>query len=258
MGDFLIVLVIAAAAGLASPLGGYLAFVIKPRSLMLSVAVGFAGGVLLGTFAFEMMPEAILHLPIALVVICFIIGFGAIYAFDLYLNRGEVAGPEAEERRQVERFHRRRKPRGTVVTIVGGATSAEEIIEGIVLGAGAAVSTGTALVIGVALLIDNISEALSIGALAQAEEEDNARKSVMIWTSAIGGALFVSTILGWLVLRGLPLWALGALLATGAGAMFNLTISDLLPEAESRQFQRSSTVATGIGFLVSMVLAHLR
>lgn len=258
MGDFLIVLVIAAAAGLASPLGGYLAFVIKPRSLMLSVAVGFAGGVLLGTFAFEMMPEAILHLPIALVVICFIIGFGAIYAFDLYLNRGEVAGPEAEERRQVERFHRRRKPRGTVVTIVGGATSAEEIIEGIVLGAGAAVSTGTALVIGVALLIDNISEALSIGALAQAEEEDNARKSVMIWTSAIGGALFVSAILGWLVLRGLPQWALGALLATGAGAMFNLTISDLLPEAESRQFQRSSTVATGIGFLVSMVLAHLR
>lgn len=257
MGDFINVLAIAAAAGLASPLGGYLAFVFKPHSLMLSVAVGFAGGVLLGTFAFEMMPEAISRLPIALVVICFIIGFGAIYVFDLYVNRGEVAGPEAEERRQVERYHKRRKPRGTVVTIVGGATSAEEIIEGIVLGAGAAVSTGTALVIGLALLIDNISEALSIGALAQAEEE-NAKKSVMIWTSAIGGALFVSAIVGWLVLRGLPQWALGALLAMGAGAMFNLTISDLLPEAESRQFQRSSSVATGVGFLVSMVLAHLQ
>lgn len=74
----------------------------------------------------------------------------------------------------MERFHKRRKPRGTVVTIVGGATGAEEIIEGIVLGAGAAVSTGTALVIGLALLIDNISEALSIGALAQAEQEPGA------------------------------------------------------------------------------------
>lgn len=80
MGDFIIVLAIAAAAGLASPFGGYLAFVSKPHSLMLSVAVGFAGGVLLGTFAFEMMPEAISRLPIALVVICFIIGFAAIYA----------------------------------------------------------------------------------------------------------------------------------------------------------------------------------
>jgi zinc transporter, ZIP family len=144
------------------------------------------------------------------------------------------------------------------VTIIGGATSVEEIIEGIVLGAGAAVNTGTALVIGLALLIDNISEALSIGALAQAEEEDDAKRSVMIWTSAIGVSLFVSAVVGWLVLRGLPQWALGALLAAGAGAMFNLTISDLLPEAESRQFQRSSTVATGIGFLVSMVLAHLQ
>ncbi|GLQ57408.1 hypothetical protein [Devosia nitrariae] len=80
----------------------------------------------------------------------------------------------------------------------------------------------------------------------------------MIWTSAIGASLFVSAAVGWLVLRGLPQWALGALLAAGAGAMFNLTISDLLPEAESRQFQRSSTVATGVGFLVSMVLAHLQ
>lgn len=48
----------------------------------------------------------------------------------------------------------RQKPRGTVVTIIGGATSAEEIIEGIVLGAGSAVNVGTALVIGFALLID--------------------------------------------------------------------------------------------------------
>ncbi|GLQ57407.1 hypothetical protein [Devosia nitrariae] len=169
MGDFIIVLAIAAAAGLASPFGGYLSFVSKPGSLMLSIAVGLASGLLLGTFAFEMLPEAIAHVPLALVVVCFIAGFGMVYWFDLYLNRGEVAGPEAEERRQVERFHKRKKPRGTVVTVIGGATSVEEIIEGSVLGAGAAVNTGTALVIGLALLIDNISEALSIGALAQAE-----------------------------------------------------------------------------------------
>lgn len=89
MGDFIIVVAIAAAAGLASPLGGYLAFVSKPSSLMLSIAVGLASGLLLGTFAFEMLPEAIAQLPIVAVVICFVAGFGAIYWFDLYLNRGK-------------------------------------------------------------------------------------------------------------------------------------------------------------------------
>ncbi|KKB12920.1 zinc/iron permease [Devosia geojensis] len=258
MGDFLIIAGIAAAAALASPLGGWIALKTRPNSLMLSIVVGLAGGVLIGTFAFEMMPEALARLPVAIVVVSFAVGFGLVYALDLYLHRGKVAGPEAEENGKVERFHKRHRPRGSIVTVIGSATASEEIIEGITLGAGAAVNTSTAIVIGIALIVDNISEAMSLGALALDGKEEKPKKATMWWTSTVGVSLFVSAMAGWFILRGLPQWAIGALLALGAGAMFNLTIADMIPEADSHQYQRSSAIATAGGFLVAMVLANLQ
>ncbi len=79
----------------------------------------------------------------------------------------------------------------------------------------------------------------------------------MVWTGTIGAALFASAMAGWFLLRGLPDEVLGSLLALGAGAMFYLTVSDLLPEAESHHFQQSAAIATAIGFLTVMVLSHL-
>jgi len=205
-----------------------------------------------------MMPEALARLPIAVAVVAFATGFGLVYALDLYLHRGKVAGPEAEENGKVERFHEKHKPRGGMVTVIGLATASEEIIEGITLGAGAAVDTTTAVVIGVALIIDNISEAMSLGALSLDGKEKKPEKATMWWTSAVGVSLFVSAMAGWFILRGLPQWAIGALLALGAGAMFNLTIADMIPQADSHQYQSSSAIATAAGFLVAMALANLQ
>lgn len=58
-GHLLVVFGIALMAALASPLGGALAVWLRPSTMLLSVAVGGAGGVLLGTFAFEMIPKAL-------------------------------------------------------------------------------------------------------------------------------------------------------------------------------------------------------
>lgn len=44
---------VASAAALASPLGGLIAVWARPSSLLLSIAVGFAAGVLLGTFSID-------------------------------------------------------------------------------------------------------------------------------------------------------------------------------------------------------------
>ena len=84
--DFLIITSIAAAAALASPLGGLIALWAKPTTLFaqafnqflragaageyghlvsagadafMSVAVGFASGVLVGTVTFKMLPSAL-------------------------------------------------------------------------------------------------------------------------------------------------------------------------------------------------------
>ena len=57
MSDFAVILAVAGAAAIASPVGGLLALWRKPTSLLMSLSPGFASGVLLATLSFGMMPN---------------------------------------------------------------------------------------------------------------------------------------------------------------------------------------------------------
>ena len=89
----------------------------------MSFALGFASEVLLATVAFSMPPEALRLASLPIAVAEFSTDFLAMYAFDLFIHRGQLAGKEAEERPQVERFYRRSKPRGGEVTVLAGLKS---------------------------------------------------------------------------------------------------------------------------------------
>ena len=130
------------------------------------------------------------------------------------------------------------------------------MIEGLTIGVGAAIDPGVSLVVGAAICIDNISEALSIGELAREEDEERYRWRIVKWTCLIGLSLFASAMAGWFLLRALPQGMLGFLLAVGAGGMFYLTVSDLIPEAESHQYQQSAAISIGAGFLAILILTE--
>jgi len=255
-----LVLGIAAAAALASPLGGLIALWRPPTTLFMSLALGFASGVLLATISFEMLPQALELSSLATAVIGFIAGFLAVYALDFFINRGMLAGEKAEQKGKVERFHRQHRPRGDEVTVLAGGTSSEELIEGLSIGVGAAIEPGLGLIVGTAIVIDNITEALSIGELIRDESRHEAGLPVgrvLKWTGLIGASVLVSALIGWFALKGLPKPVLGFLFALGGGGMFYLTITDLVPEAEERQYQQSAAVATGAGFMLIFVLSQL-
>ncbi len=256
-GQSLIIFSVALAAALASPLGGLIAIAVRPSSLFLSIAVGFAGGVLLGTFAFEMLPKALELSGLPVAVSGFSVGFLLVYALDLFVNRGALAGGRAEQRSKVERFHRRHRPRGSEVTVLAGATSLEEVIEGVALGVGAAIDPSVAFVVGSAICIDNVSEALSIGELAREENSQRYSWRILKWTGLIGASLFGSAMAGWFLLKGLSPGMLGLLLAAGAGGMFYLTITDLIPEAEDHHYLQSAAVAGAAGFIAILILSEL-
>lgn len=260
MSDLALVLAIVVPAALASPAGGLLALWRRPTTLLLSIAVGFAGGVLLATFAFEMMPEALELASLPLAVAGFGVGFALVYGLDLFINRGRLAGEAAEQSERTRKFHLRHPPRGKETTVLAGGTSAEELVEGASIGVGSAIDPSVGIVVAVAILIDNVSEAMSIGELVQNEERGNGgspRRKVLGWTSLIGLSLLASSILSWFLLRNIPQPALGALLAAGAGGMFYLTVTDLLPEAEKHHYQQSSALAAAAGFLVIFALSEM-
>ena len=50
---------------------------------------------------------------------------------------------------------------------------------------------------------------------------------------------------------------LGTLFGAGAGAMFYLTVTNLVPEAEEHQYQQLSAIAMGSGFMGIFALSTL-
>jgi ZIP family zinc transporter len=81
---------------------------------------------------------------------------------------------------------------------------------------------------------------------------------VLKWTGLIGASLLGSALIGWFALRGLPDPLLGFLFALGGGGMFYLTVTDLVPESEKRQYQQSAALAIGAGFVMMLALGHVR
>jgi ZIP family zinc transporter len=253
------ILGIAVAAALASPIGGLISLWRKPTTLFMSLALGFASGVLLATISFEMVPKALEMSALVLTSAGFIGGFVAVYALDLFINRGRLVGDRADQKPAVEHFHRKHRPRGDQVTVLAGGTSAEELIEGLSIGIGAAIEPGLGLIVGTAIVIDNIAEALSIGELIRAQGDGGKSpvRRVLKWTGLIGASLLSSALIGWFALRGLPEPALGFLFALGGGGMFYLTVTDLVPEAEERHYQQSAAMAIGMGFVAIFALSNL-
>jgi ZIP family zinc transporter len=254
----LVVIGVAGLAAVASVGGGLIAYWHRSSTLVASLAFGFAGGALAGTVTLEMLPTALDLGALATVVIGFAAGMIGLYLLDLYVHRGWIVGEHADQRRIVRRYRRRQRAGAEVVVLAGG-TSAEELIEGLVIGVGAAIEPTFAVIVALAIAVDNLSEGMAVGELIRDETPDRtqALRRILKWTGTIGLALFASSLIGWLLLRGVAGPVLGPLLAAGAGAMFYLTLHTLVPAGEAREFQGSATLASGLAFTVILVLSAL-
>jgi ZIP family zinc transporter len=225
----------------------------------MSIVFGYASGVLIGTVTLEMLPEALDLASVGAVGGGFVVGFLAVWFFDLYINRWRLAGEHAEQYRQVRAYHRSHRPRGDRVTVLAGGTSAEELIEGLAIGAGLAVEPEVGLLIAAAIAVDNLSEGMSVGEFVVSgrdarEPRGRAVRRTLAWTGLIGASLFASACAGWLLLREVAEGPLGLLLAIGGGGMLYLTVSALVPPSEERQYQGSGALATGAGFVTMLLL----
>lgn len=254
----LTILAIAGAASVASVAGGAIALLRAPSSLGMSVVFGFASGVLIATVGLEMVPQALELTSVAATAAGLATGFLAIWMLDLYVNRWHLAGERAEQYPRVVAYHRGHRPRGDRVTVLAGGTAAEEVVEGLAIGTGVIIDPEVGALIAAAIAVDNLSEGMSIGELVlsgRGPGRASARR-VISWTALVGASLLASAMVGWLVLRDAGGTTVGLLQAAGAGGMLYLTVSALVPPAEENQYQGSGALATGLGFLVILVLGQ--
>jgi len=128
---------------------------------------------------------------------------------------------------------------------------------GLTIGIGVAIEPNVGIVVAVAVAIDNFSEGLSVGEIVLRDRGGrNTSRRVLGWTALIGAAVFVSALCGAL-LRDIPQPVIGALFALGAGGIFYLTVTQLIPQAEEQQYQQSAALAIALGFVVILVLTRL-
>lgn len=257
--ELLVVALTSGVAAAASVVGGLFALWHRTSTLISSLAFGVASGALIGTVTLEMLPTALESGGLTVASIGFTAGMLGLFLLDLVVHGGLIMGEHADQRRIVRRYHRRRR-RDSKVLVLAGGTSVEELVEGLVIGVGAAVEPSLALVAAIAIGIDNLAEGMSVGELIRDETPDRAQAlpRVLAWTGTIGLALFASSIVGWLAFRGVAPEALAALLAAGGGAMLYLALSSLVPEGEARQYQGSATLASGVAFVLIFVLSAVR
>ena len=90
MGDWISIVLLTLMAGIAMPIGAYIAGIehIRPRWLETEVrhsVIAFGGGALLAAVALVLVPEGVQQLNLLTIIACFISGGVVFMALDIYL-----------------------------------------------------------------------------------------------------------------------------------------------------------------------------
>ena len=216
----------------AACIGGVVAVIRTPSPAVVSAVQHFAAGVVMAAFAGEVLPEVRDRASLWLIVA----GFAAGVAVPLGLRRfegGESKGSAA-------------LPVGLLV-----AVGVDLLVDGVLVGTGAAVSTDIAVVIVIALTV----EVLFLG-LAVAVELAGAVSKVTAAAVTAGLSLLlgVGAVLGALLLADAGDAVLGVVLAFAAAALLWLVVEELLVEAHETPERPWMAAMFFTGFLALFLL----
>jgi zinc transporter, ZIP family len=247
MSSFLNVLLIGFLAGATTTIGGILAVLFKPREVVLIAGLGFSSGVMLGITFLLLIPKALT----AGFGVCFggfLVGTLFMFFFDMLLPHRHIL--QDEEGLSDDALSLRKVG---VMAAIGIAI--HDFPEGLALGAGFGVLKTFGFVLALGIALHNIPEGIAIS-LPLYHSGLSRTKSALA-----AAATDVPTIIGAVLAYFLGQVFTGnfmfALLAFAGGAMFYITMDELVPEAH--KFGRGFYVTAGIiaGIMTAFLLTRL-
>lgn len=239
MTDFLIVLAIAMLPVLGNLVGVSLAELTQPPKELVGSALHAAAGVAVALVAVELMPQILDTTPPWLIAGAFALGA----AFSVALARGA----------------------GLMSRAVGGGAStgawmvylaiaADLLADGLVTGAGSAVSSTLGLLLGLSQVVANVPGGFAANANFRAQGVGRPRRLAIAAAAPLPVVLGASV--GFLLLRGRSEVIQDAALAFVVGVLLLATVEDTLPEGDKPQPRRiASTAAFAGGFALFTLLA---
>ena len=213
----------------------------------LHLILGFAGGVMLGLVAFDLIPEVYhlagqgrtLNLPT--VALPFVAGF-----LILHLVERSLAMHHAHEQEYGEHEH---LPQLGITSAV--ALAGHSFLDGVGIGLAFQIGSGLGLAVTLAVIAHDFADGLNTVTLMLRHGNSERRARVMLAVDAVAPVLGAASTLFFSV----PDQILALYLSFFAGFLLYLATGDILPEAHSRHPSRLTLVATvgGVVFIGGVV-----
>jgi ZIP family zinc transporter len=239
-GGILMVIGLALLPALGNFGGGVLAEWLRPSEKTINRSLHAATGIILAVVAVEVMPEALRHAPAWLLALAFLAGGG----LHLVVEAG------------IERWQESKQGgAGAGAWMVYIAVVTDLAGDGLLIGAGSAVSSHIATILALSQVLADIPEGFAV--IANFRDKGVGRAQRLMLSASFVVPVVVTAILAYFVLRGQGdvLKMTGLVLVAG---LFTLAaVEDMLGEAhESAKDSRWSAVSLLVGFALFLVVAR--
>jgi ZIP family zinc transporter len=244
--SFLNTILLSAVVGVVGTGTGGLIVSLKgnPSKKLLSLFLGYSGGVMVSLLAFDLMPEAIelggTLLPLAFMVA----GAITIMVFDMLLPHSHHFSCDEESMRFTRTAY-----------VVAMGIAMHDLPEGLAVGAGLASGSSLGLRVAALMFLHNMPEGMAVaGPLACIGRK---RKDILLISAATGLPSVAGAAIG-AFFGNLSPMVLSASLAFAAGAMLFVTFDEVIPDAEElSEGGHSGTLGAVAGVMTSIVLSQL-
>lgn len=238
-------------AGLSTGIGSTIAFFIRhPKTVYLSLALGFSAGVMIYVSFGELLPNAVEHIGNVMGSIAFFVGIVVIGIIDIFIpnevNPHHFASITKEANAKVDP----KLMRTGLFTAL--AIAIHNFPEGLATFGTALGDIRLGLLIAIAIAIHNIPEGISVSMPIFFATND--RKKAFVYSFLSGVAEPVGALIGFVVLMPFLTPALlSSMLAFVAGIMVYISVDELLPMAHN--YGHGHVVM--IGFVIGMGIMAL-
>jgi zinc and cadmium transporter len=227
----------------STALGGVAALRSRDR---LHLILGFAGGVMLGLVAFDLLPElfelshtTLLGVPAPMVA--FATGFLVLHVVERAVALHGAHEGEYET-------HQHHHPGVGLASAV--ALTAHSFLDGVGIGLGFQVSNTVGLAVAIAVVTHDFADGLNTVTVMRINGNTRRRTITMLAADALAPALGATSTLFFSVSDSVLALYLGAF----AGFLLYLATADILPEAHARHPSRLTLVSTVAGVAVMWVV----
>ena len=241
MSLFLRVLLFASLPAIGNFLGGLISEWLHPSKTFVNRALHAAAGIILAVVSVEVMPNALREAPVWLLALNFVSG-GLLYL-----------GVEAV----IHRWQANKKDgAGAGAWMVYVAVAADLVGDGLLIGAGSAVSTQLGLLLSLGQVMADVPEGFSV--LANFRDKGVSRGTRLLLSSSFLIPVVGSAILAFFLLRNLPEIVKYSAMVFVSGLYALAAVEDMLGEAHNSEADtRWSAISFILGFALFLLASGL-